>query len=225
MTRSDTEIRRINRASGYETMRYGPHAGKPTVMLKLSKADSNNIEVTSLEKQYDSYGWKSKLNSGFARLYVYGHDPFGEEHREALEFLFDVIDPRFVDFEIDEQYADKTPSRTIKNKLDTITFRVDLSNGETEYDPEVIDEFASNPVSYGDLSFMFESDSSSHEQDIINFSYEYPVYDSDIWVYPKGRKMKTATENFELVENICKRNTWNVSPRADLLSGFEPEEE
>lgn len=224
MTRSNTEIRRINRASGYETMRYGPHAGKPVVMLKLSKADSNAIEVTSLEKQYDSYGWKSKLNSGFARLYVYGHDPFGEEHREALEFMFDVINPRFVDFEIDEQYADKIPPRNIKNKLDTITFRIDASKGG-EYDTETIDEFASNSVSYGDLNFMFESDSSSDEQDIIDFSYEYPVYDSDIWVYPKGRKMKTTTGNFELVENICKRNTWNVSPRADLLNGFEPEEE
>jgi hypothetical protein len=205
-------------------MRYGPYAGKPVVMLKLSKADSNSIDVTSLEKQYESYGWKSKLNSGFARLYVYGHDPFAEEHREALEFLFDVINPRFVDFEIDEQYADKIPPRNIKNKLDTITFRIDASK-DGEYNTETIDEFASNAVSYGDLSFLFEADSISHEQDIIDFSYEYPVYDSDIWVYPKGRKMKTTTDNFELVESICKRNTWNVSPRTDLLSEFETEEE
>jgi len=222
MTRSNTEIRRIDRSSGYETMRYGPHAGKPAVMLKMSKADSNAIEVTSLEKQYESYGWKNKLNTGHARLHVYGHDPFAEEHREALEFLFDVIDPRFVDFEIDEQYADKVPSRKIENKIDSVTFRIDVSK-DGEYNPETIHEFTSNVDV--DLNFLFESDSISDEQDIIDFSYEYPIYDSDIWVYPKGRKMKTATDNFELIESICKRNTWNVSPRTDLLSDFEPEEE
>ena len=224
MTRTNTEIRRINRASGYETMRYGPHAGIPTVLVKLSKSDTNSIKVSSLEKQYQTYGWKSKLKSGFARLYIYGHNPFGEEHQDALEYLFDVIDPRYVDFEIDEKYADTLPSRQIKEQLDTITFNVDLADGDIGFDEETVQEITSNPTDYGDLKFLFKADSTSDEETINNFSYEYPVYDSDIWVYPKGRKMKTATENFELIENICKRNTWNISPRVDLLDGFEPEE-
>lgn len=225
MSRTNTEIRRINQASGYQTMQYGPHAGTPTVLLKLSKSDSNAIEVNSLEKQYQSYGWKSKLNSGFARLYVYGHDPFAEEHRQALEYLIDVIDPRFVDFEIDEKYADKIPSRNIKNKLDTITFTMNLSNGGTDFDPEVMEEFTSNPVSYGELNYMFKADSVSHESTIANFSRNYSVYDSDIWVYPRGRKLDTTSENIEKIENICKRNTWNRSPRMDLLTEYEGKEE
>lgn len=224
MSRTNTEIRRINQGSGYETMQYGPYAGTPTVLLKLSKSDSNSIKVNSLEKQFQTYGWKSKLKSGFARLHVYGHDPFAEEHEEALNYLIDVVDPRFVDFEIEEQYADKLPSRNIKNKLDTITFMMDLSSDKKNFDPETMEEFCSNPISYGELQYMFKADSTPHEKEIANFSRNYSVYDSDIWVYPKGRKLETTCENISMMENICKRNTWNLSPRMDLLHDYEPEE-
>ena len=223
MTGQDREIRYIQKNSGYDPMTHGMFSGQPTVSLKLSSSDSNAMNIKSLEKLMISYKWKKKLDSGYARLRIFGHDPLSEEHAEALEFLFDVIDPRFVDFELEEEYITSVPSRAIQRKADTYTLFFDMTKDD-EYDEEALEYLLENCTNHGSGQFMFKSDSSVHESEIREFAIEHRIHDSDIWVYPKGRKVSTVKKNLETVENYAKRNSWNVSPRTDVIHGFEEAE-
>lgn len=208
----------------YHPMRYGERAGEPTVSIKLSSSDSNSIKVNSLEGQFERYNWKRKLNSGFARLRIHGDNPFADYHMESLDYLFEVIDPRFIDLEIEASDLEQTPPRVISQRADTITVVFSENDDELVQNEEALRELAERGRKYGDTQFIFKSSSAVVEDDIKQFSRDYKVYDSDIWVYPKGRKVKTTANNYEALTSITKRNTWNLSPRMDLLADYEEDE-
>lgn len=215
MTRRDTKIRCIRDKTSYEPMPYGKFAGQPTVSVKLSSSDTNSIDVTSLERLFRQYNWKRKLASGYARLRIYGDSPFADYHSDSLDFLFDTLDARFIDIEVEDKYIDTEPGTYIQRKTDTYTFFIDATKNETRYDPETLEYISKNLADHGNAQYIFKVDSVSHENAIKRFRRDYNIYDSDIWLFPKGRKRSSIEENRDAIETIAKRNTWNVSPRMD----------
>lgn len=224
MTRTNTKIKYIKDKSGYEPMPYGQFSGRPTVSLKLSSNVHNSMKVNSLEGMWRSRNWKRKLSSGYARLRVFGNDPFSEEHRESIEFLIDKINPRFLDMEIEDKFIDKEPSTYIQRKIDTYTFFIDMTKDDIRYDPETMKYLSENIANDGNAQYIFKVDSVMAEDSIKKFRREYNIYDSDIWLFAKGRKRETMEDTLSSVTNVAKRNKWNVSPRMDLMMETEDEE-
>lgn len=224
MTRNNIEIKYIKNGTSYGAMPYGQFSGQPTVSLKLSSSDSNSIKVNSLENIFSSRGWKQKLRSGYARLRIYGDDVFHDRHTESIEYFLDVIDPRFVDIEMDEKDIQSKPSTFIKRRVDTYSFVIDATRDEPRYDKEVFTHILDNNANNGNAQYIFKSDTVTCEDRVKQFSRDYNVYDSDIWMYPKGTKRKTIDDNRESIENVAKRNCWNVSPRLDVSVNVEETE-
>lgn len=215
MTRSNTEIRFIQSQTGFGPMPHGNFAGEPTVSLKLSSSDNKSMKVNSLESMFENNGWKQKLSSGYARLRIYGDNPLHDRHADSLEYLIDVLDARFIDIEVDEKYINERPSRYISRKADTYSFIIDTTRDEKKYDHETM-EYISDIASNGSGQYFMKADSVTCEDYVKNFSWDYNVYDSDIWLYPKGKKRSSIDESREKIEKVAKRNTWNLSPRMDI---------
>lgn len=171
------------------------------------------MKVNSLENIFEARNWASKLNSGYARLRIFGDSPFHERHEDALEYLFDILDPRFIDIELDDKDIDQEPSTFIKRKIDTYTFVIDTTRDSPAYDIDTLAKLSKNNASQGNAQYIFKADSVTCEDYIQNFCRDYNLYDSDVWLYPKGRKASTVNESLEAIESVAKRNTWNVSPR------------
>lgn len=225
MSRRNTEIKYIEGSTTYRPMPYGRFSGSPVVSLKLSSSETNAIKVNSLERMFENRGWKKKLNSGFARLHIYGDNPLSDEHIESLGYLFDVLDPRFVDIEIDADVLDNEPPRIIDQKADTYTVVFDVDNDEELVpNPDALKYITDRGRNYGDTQYIFKTNTVMCEDTVNDFSFEYNVYDSDIWLYPKGRKVGTTAEKARSLESVAKRNTWNLSPRMDLLSDYSEKE-
>jgi len=224
MTRTNTEIKFIRGKSGYGPMPYGKYAGQPTVSLKLSSSSQNSMKVNSLENIWVSRNWKRKISSGYARLRLFGNDPFSEEHKESIEFLIDKMDPRFLDIEVQDKFINKEPSRFTQRRTDTYTFLIDMTKDEIRYDFETLDYISENIANDGNAQYLFKVDSVMCEDPIKNFRREYNIYDSDIWLFPKGRKRRTMEETLPNIINVAKRNRWNVSPRMDLMTDTDEEE-
>lgn len=221
MTRVNAEIQRIKNKTSYGPMPYGQFCGEPTVSVKLSSSENNAIKVQSLYNVFTSRNWKQKLDSGYARLRIYGDNPFHERHEEALEYLFDVLDPRFIDVELKDTYINQEPSTYIKRRIDTYTFIIDATRDEPAYDINTLVNITQNHASQGNAQYIFKADSVTCEDFVRNFSQDYKLFDSDIWLYPKGRKASTMQDSLESIASVAKRNSWNVSPRFN----FETEDE
>ena len=216
MTRRNTEIKFIQSGTGYNPMSYGKYAGQPTVSVKLSSSSQNSWKVNSLESMFINNNWKQKITSGYARLRIYGNEPFSEEHQESIEYLIDVLKPRFLDMEVKDTFIDEEPSTYIHRKTDTYTFFIDATKSETRYDPSVLKEISDKYAKTGNVQYVFKVDSAAQEDKIRRFRKDYTVYDSEIWLYPKGRKAESVFESREAITPFAKRNKWNVSPRLDI---------
>ena len=218
MPKVDTEINVIEGGWNYKPKEYGSHAGKPIVELKLSKSDSNATKIRSLKNQFETYGWSSKIRSGRARFVIGGTEPVHERNEEVVDDLVDILSPRFVDFEVDT--LQREPSRGMKRMVDYYSVWVPRDN---EFDYNVLDFYSNQSSSYGNSEFIFKVSKNSDEEYIRNISNEFGIYDNDIYLYPKGRKINTVSENLEKCWRIAKRNSWNVSPRIDIPMNFEEE--
>lgn len=220
MTLSNTKIRLIQKSLDYAPLAYGEMAGQPSVQLKLSSSETNAMEVSSVDGLMERYGWRKKVRSGFARLRFFGSEPLSDVHLESLEAFDSIVDPRFIDMEVSATDVSQVPSRTVQNAVDSFSLFVPK---DRSYDEDAFEFFADRSSSFGDVEFIFKVESSSDEDVIRDISREYKIYDSDIWLYPKGRKPKTVADRYNICEKIAKRNTWNVSPRLDIFSSYEPD--
>lgn len=220
MPRNNTELKHLRSKLNYGPHPYGSKAGTPTVSIKLSMADSNAEKVSTIEATMENYGWKTKIQSGFARFLIHGSDPLADEHLEGIVDFNSVVGPRFVDYELHGEDISQIPSRTVQNMADSFTLF--LEEGD-DYDEASLEYFSERGTDYGDVDFVFPVDSFTDRDFIQRISREFKLYDSDIWVYPKGLKVNTVAENYEKAEKISKRNTWNVSPRMDIVAGYEDE--
>lgn len=224
MVRSDTEIRYIAGQTNYGPMDYGKYAGEPVVNLKLSSSKQNGIKVTSLRDMFDNNGWLRKLQRGNARLNIYGDDPSANRHAEPIDYLNDVFDPEFLDLQLDGEEVSSVPSGFFGNKINTVSLVFDLASGEPDYDEQIVEQIIDLATNKADFQVIFKVDSVGCESYVQDFAREYNIYDSDIWLFPKGRKVSTTADSLRKAQTVAKRNTWNVSPRVDLLKDFEPDD-
>lgn len=215
MSRNNTEIRIIRNSMEYGPMPYGAKAGIPTVRVTLSSSDSNVERVGSIENLFNNYNWKQKLRSGFSRFRVGGHEPLSDMHREGIEVLSDLVGARFLDIELDGGDAiSHTPSRTIQNTVDSFSLIVPI---DRSYDDDAFNFFAERSKNFGDVDFIFKVGKYGDIDTIESVSYDHNIYDSDIYLYPKGRKVSTVSDNLEKCVKGAKKNQWNVSPRMDII--------
>lgn len=182
------------------------------------------MEVNSLENIFISRNWKQKLTSGYARLRIFGDNPFHERHEESLEYLFDVLDPRFIDVELEDRFINEEPSTYIKRMIDTYTFFIDATREEPAYDINTLTKISKDYASDGNAQYIFKADSVMCEDYIQQFCNDYRLYDSEVWLFPKGRKASTMNESLDSIESVAKRNTWNVSPRIGVKTDNDTSE-
>lgn len=213
MTVTDTELGFNNSSTNYGPFSYGSDAGTPTVDFALSESEHNKMPIRSIESIFNQRGWANKVNSGFARLHFHGKNAFSEEHEEAIVDFCRIVGATFVDFEVREEELQERPSRDIQNLADS--FHVFVPE-DWDFDEDVFQFYASQANSHGSVDFIFKVDSHSDEQYIQDVVREFKIYDSDVWLYPKGRKARTVSERMEAVNTLAKRHTWNVSPRIGI---------
>lgn len=217
----ETKVRALRDSFDYGPMPYGKNSGVPTVSVKLSSSESNTQRAGSIEGLFDNYNWKSKVSSGFARMRIHGNDPLSEEHERAISALNELISPTFLDVEIQSRFLDKEPTRHIKTIADSFSLFVPL---DKSYDEDVFQWFSEQANSYGNVQFLFKIDGPTDRKRIKNISHEYNIYDSDIWLYPKGVKPDTVSDRMDDAVKMAKTNTWNVSPRMDILQEYDAED-
>ena len=217
MIPGNINVKYIRDGTWYAPYPYGDKAGQPTVQLKLSESDSNAAMLSTIEKKWASYGWKSKLRSGFARLRLKGTNPLDDEHLEMLNAFDQLVDPRFLDVELDGREVDQEPSRTLDNMADSFSF---FLTDHKRFDPDVFESFAERSRNYGDCEFIFKVTSWNDEDYIEEVSRKYQLYDSDIWLFPVGESVDSVADNFEKCSDMATRNTWNVSPRFDVIDKY-----
>lgn len=203
----------------YGPFSYGTFAGEPVVDFTVSKQESEQLPVQSIESILDGWGWKRKLDNGFCRLQYNGHNVFDDYHREGIEGLTQLLDPRFVDFEVSKrELKDKKPPRGIQNIADY--YRVFVPS-EFDFDRDVMEFFGNQSQSHGNVDFVFKIDNEYDEEYVKEIVREYGIYDSDVWLYPRGTQLRTTLDAIDAAYTLAKRNTWNFSPRIELMMNVE----
>jgi len=208
-------------STDYGPFPHGSHAGTPVVDFTVSEADDNQMEVRSIEGLFERYKWDRKVNSGFARLQFSGQNVFKDIHLEGISEFSRLLDARFVDFEVGLQEFNTVPPREVQNIADY--YRVFVPE-DYDFDERVMDFYTEQANNYGNVDFIFKVDSSTDDGYIEDVSREYTMYDSDVWLFPKGWKMKTVSDRYKYCEKFAKSNAWNVSPRLDIMSQYSEDE-
>lgn len=220
MTIENTTLGIISDKTNYQPYPYGNKSGTPTVHVRVSKAKQKQEKIRSIRGKFNGWGWGEKLNSGFARLRFSGNDVLGESHSEGITELSRILDARFVDIEVDSSDL-KRPPRDLQNAVDSYTVFVDK---DRDFDDDAFEFFVERSQRYGDVEFIFKVDTHTDEAAISNIVRDYRIYDSDVWLFPRGRKVSTVAERMDPAVKIGKRNSWNVSPRLDVIAEYEEDD-
>jgi hypothetical protein len=215
MTITDVTLGMNQQSTSFGPFAYGSHAGTPVVDFSVSESDSNQLEIRSIDSLLESYNWKRKLSSGFARIQFNAENVFKEQHAEGISELSRLINARFVDFEVNRGELGTMPPREVKNVADFYSVFVP---GDYDFDEDVMEFFSNQANSFGSAEFIFKIDSSTDDQYVNQIVNEYNLYDSDVWLFPKGWKAETVSERFDYAEGFAKSNAWNVSPRMGIMS-------
>lgn len=214
MTVSNVKLGINQSTTTYGPLGYGSHAGVPVVDFSVSEAEQKKMKVQSVESIMENNNWKRVVSSGFARLQFNGKNAFKEEHEVPISEFARLLDARFVDFEVSKNELQQRPPRMIENLADY--YRVFVPSNR-DFDSEVFEYFSEQARSFGNVEFIFKVDSYGDDRYVKEISREYQIYDSDIWLYPRGRKAKTVSERMRLARKMAKSNTWNLSPRMGIL--------
>lgn len=218
-TTSNKIIKADQSRMDYRCRDVGSEQGTPTVFVKLSSSDNFDSKISSVVPILEQYGWKEKLESGFARLMIEGTEPVDDMHREGIEGLLDAVSVRFADVRVSDLQS--VPGRVLQNAVDSYVVHVPK---DFDFDRDVMEWYADQSRKFGNVDFVFDMKGKQDESYISEIEYEYKIYDSDIYVRPVGRKFNTVGKRFGYCEKACKSNTWNLVPRNDLLRNYEPEE-
>lgn len=220
MTVSDLQLGMNQGTTNYGPFSYGSHAGEPVVDFSVSQSDQNKMPIQSIDSIFENNNWKRHLSSGFARLQYNGKNVFDEKQTHEISELSRILDARFVDFELGENELQQMPPRDIKNTADY--YRIFVPD-DYNFDEEVFQRHVDNANRHGNVDFLFKVSSDYHEKYVKEVSREFGIYDSHIWLFPKGRKAKTVSERLEKITKIAERNTWNVSPRLGIMANAREE--
>jgi len=205
----------------YGPIAYGSQAGTPCVELVVSSSDERQKPVQSIESRFDNWSWKRKMRTGFARLRFSGRGVVNGEFDGGISDLCRLLDAALVDFEIKPTDIESRPSRTIQNLAANYSVFVPRDN---DFDENALQFFADQSQKHGNVDFLFKTEKTTDEEWVKDIVDEYRIYDSDVWLYPKGTIRRTVAERQEFAIDIAKRNTWNVSPRLDI-TGIQSEDD
>lgn len=220
MTITDVTLGMNQGSVNYGPFAYGSHAGTPVVDFAVSASENNQMKVRSIDSLFARYNWKRKLSSGFARLQFNGENVFDEQHSEGIAEFSRLLNARFIDFEVKRNELNTDVPREIKKVADY--YRVFVPD-DYDFDEYVMDSFSDQSSSFGNAEFLFKVDSATDEKYVKDIVNEYGIYDSDVWLYPKGWKAETVSERMSDVKKIAKRNSWNISPRIGIMDGASEE--
>lgn len=220
MTVSDLTLGINQGTTKYGSFGYGSHAGVPVVDFSVSESKQRQMGLRSIDNIFENNNWKRKIDSGFARLQYNGKNVFNEEQTHEIVEMSRILNARFVDFEVKKNELHQKPPRQIRNVADY--YRIFVPD-DYAFDDSVLQHFADESSSHGNAEFLFKVSSESDERYIDDIVRQYNMYDSDIWLYPKGRKAKTVSERMQTAMSIANRNTWNVSPRLAILANAREE--
>lgn len=208
-------------STSYGPFSYGSHAGEPVVDVAVSESESNQMQVRSIKNIFETYNWRRKINSGFARMQFHGKNVILDQHSEGIQRFSDLLDARFVDFEIREKELNHAePSHSVKREADY--YRVFVPE-ERNFDPEVFQFYVDQANSFGNVDFLFKIDAHNDDEYVNSIINEYRIYDSDVWLFPKGRKVSTISERMQTATDFGKRHSWNVSPRLGIMAQAQEE--
>lgn len=205
----------------YAPMPFGKRSGQPTVNMQFHNDDETAKTLSHVEDRLIQYKWLPKLRSGFARLRIFGDNPFHERHRDGLEAMDQIISPRFVDFEVHADEVERPP-RAIHRMADSYIVFVDVD----DYNEEAMEYFSEQSSNYGNVQFIFEASTTSADGAIGRIVDGYNIYDSDVWVYPEGDSPEEIAESWSKVMRPTKRNQWNLCNRGrDLVEMINEDDE
>ncbi len=219
MTVKDLKIGVNHDKSARRPISYGSLAGLPSVGIRLSISENKKTEVPNFQRKMENWNWTKGLSSGFSRL-RFSNNPFHEDNAESISELSRLLNARFVDVILSENEITEKPPRNLDRAVDFYSIFVPL---DEDFDEEVFEYFVRKSRDYGDCEFIFKVKSNYDEQNIRKFSTDWGIYDSDIWLYPNSRKITTLPEKMRICNRIAMRNSWNVSPRMDLVSEADEE--
>jgi hypothetical protein len=218
MSIQDLHIGFNQQSSTFGPFSYGRQAGKPTLDFVVSKNDEKKQKVRSVESMFDGWTWKNKVSSGFSRLRFSGSDIDTGNQDEAITTLARLLDARFVDMEFGQNQIERIPPREIQNSIDFYSLFVPT---DRRFDEDVFEWFADQSQSYDNVEFLFKFESQSDEEKIHQIVNDYRIYDSNVYLYPTGRRVDTASPRYEDAMKVANRQTWNVSPRIGLLASAQ----
>jgi len=220
MKASNNRVIKVNQSRmDYRCRSFGSYEGEPTVSMNLSKSDDFDTKVGSLLSVMDNYGWVNDLESGNARLFVHGTQPFHEMHEEGLSGLENSLNARFFDFGVTDLQTE--PPRRIKRLADHFVVFVPRN---FDFDRDVMESFAEQSRKFGDVDFVFDLKKVTDDEYVNEISKEYKLYNSDIYIRPTGRKLHTTADRASFCEKMCKKNGWTMNGRIDLLTDYEEDE-
>jgi hypothetical protein len=222
MTISNLELGYNQGSTNYGPFSYGSFAGTPVVDMAVSKSEQKEMPVQSIESIFDDNNWKRKVRSGFARLQYNGKNIFDESLEEGIKELSRILGATFVDFEVRKrELKHGKPPRGLRNIADY--YRVFVPD-DYDFDEDVLSYYAEQSNSYGNAEFIFKVDSHGDDNYISDVVREYSIYDSDVWLFPRGWKTKTVSKRQEIATKMAKRHTWNLSPRLGILADAQNDE-
>jgi hypothetical protein len=221
MTVSDLTLGLNQGTTKYGPFSYGSHAGEPVVDFSVSESKQRQMGLRSIDNIFQNNNWKRKIDSGFARLQYNGKDVFNEEQTHEIAEMSRILNARFVDFELSKnELQHREVPREIRNIADY--YRIFVPENY-EFNEELLQNFAEESNGFGNVEFLFKVESESDEKYVNDVVREYSMYDSDVWLFPKGRKAKTVSERMQVAEQIASRKTWNLSPRLGILANAKQE--
>lgn len=207
--------------SSYGPFPHGSHAGTPIIDFSVSESETNQRKIRSIQSLFENWNWETGLSSGFSRIQFRGENVFKEQHREGITELSRILNARFVDFELSSEELQQRPPRELKNLADY--YRVFVP-GDRDFDRDVLEYYSNQAKSYGNVDFLFKIGKWNDDDYVSEIVREFNIYDSDVWLYPKGRKVDTVAERIEMATQQSKRRNWNVSPRIDIFQNVDTDE-
>lgn len=201
---------------------YGPIGGEPAVEIKLSESDDNVWSIGRTKKQFDGWNWTPRLKSGRVWLHFKGTNPLSEEHVEMIDNLTTAINPSKVSVEVNGRELPYGPPEELDDVVDSYTILIDPSN---DLDSDSLQSFSDRNRKKRDTTFLFKTQVHSDEDKILPITENYTIYDDDVMLFPKGRKVETVSDSMKKCYTIGKRNMWKVSPRLDVIGEYEEDDE
>lgn len=203
----------------------GEYAGQPAVNLAFGEERGDSYTVDSIRAQMDGFDWTNKIRTNRTPLVFKGvkregggtpFDPCFSRYEQALWALDSVLRSNFT---IVESMGIAAPPEKIQEAADFYTVR--LSQHQIrKYHDENRDEwewFANRARYEGDVEFILEPKNFRDEDYVTSLQQEYKIPEENIYIEPPGETIQEVNDEYFEIQEMCKRNQWQITPRIDLL--------